>query len=270
MQKYLKNISAVVFLALFLPYTITLLANGRQGISREEEMSVREYWTLCRMMQEDYSWMEDGTLRLMAILYRTEYVRSGEKEAKEAAAFGNLCSEAYDRVYRAVEDTKGQVITIDGGYRELPYHAVSAGRTRDGRLLGDGYSYVLPAECPRDVESDVYLQVCSLTKEEFQTALGTESSLEQMSFERDDSGYVIRASDGENEWQGEALRTLLHLASSCFWTESADGGLKLTVKGRGHGFGISLYTADLMIQDGARINEIIQKFYRNAECITIP
>lgn len=52
--------------------------------------------------------------------------------------------------------------------------------------------------------------------------------------------------------------------------EESDDGIMVTVKGNGHGFGISLYTADCMVQEGAGLTEIIQKFYRDAECITIP
>ena len=44
---------------------------------------------------------------------------------------------------------------------------------------------------------------------------------------------------------------------------------RITVKGNGHGFGISLYTADRMIREGMSWEEVIQKFYENAECITL-
>ena len=42
MKNYLKNLVTVGFLALFLPYTITLLVNGRQGIHRESEWTELE------------------------------------------------------------------------------------------------------------------------------------------------------------------------------------------------------------------------------------
>ena len=44
----------------------------------------------------------------------------------------------------------------------------------------------------------------------------------------------------------------------------------MTVKGSGHGFGISLYTANRLVQEGQEAPEIFQKFYQDAKCITIP
>lgn len=82
MKRLVSNTAAVVFLVLFLPYTMTLLINGKQGIHREEELPVLEYQVLSCLMSGDHSWMEDGTLDLMAILYRTECVRTGEADRK--------------------------------------------------------------------------------------------------------------------------------------------------------------------------------------------
>ena len=82
MKKWMKSAAAVGFLVLFLPYTMTLLINGRQGIHREKELPQLEYQVLSCLLLEDYSWMEDGTLDLMAILYRTECLRT-QNEKKE-------------------------------------------------------------------------------------------------------------------------------------------------------------------------------------------
>lgn len=272
MKKNLKNIAAFVFLIMFLPYTMLLLVNGREGIHQEKSMSELEYQVLYELMREDYSWMDDRTLELMAILCRTDCVRKQiEPEAEFPAS--ELFGETYGRVYRAVQSTKGQVIVINGSYRELPYHAVSAGVTRDGVLLGDEYAYVLSVECPKDREADSYLQICYLTKEELREALGPDMDIswEDLVLERDHEEYVTRVSSPEKSWTGENFRSLLHLSSSCFWIEEgSDDSIRIMSKGNGHGFGISLYTADRMIQEGETVSGVIQKFYENAECITVP
>ncbi|MBS6396427.1 MAG: hypothetical protein KH452_04660 [Clostridiales bacterium] len=269
MKKWLKNIMAVAFLISFLPYTVTLLMNGREGIHQEERLSELEYRVLYELLKEDYSWMADGTLELMAILYRTECVRTQtDEELQEISE--SLYADSYERLYQAVERTRGQVITIGGEYRELPYHGISAGVTRNGTLLGEEFSYVNAVECPRDRESGSWLQRCRLTEEELEKALGKGVSAEGFTLERDSADYVTRVTCMDRTWQGENIRSLLHLNSSCFWLEPEEGAVWITVKGSGHGFGISLYTADCMIQEGAGITEIIQKFYQDAECITIP
>lgn len=273
MNRLIKNAAAFGFLILFLPYTMTLLMNGRQGIHREEELSSLEYQVLSCLMSEDYSWMEDETLELMAVLYRTECVRTGEQGKTEVRA--ELYEQNYDRMYDAAAKTEGQVIKVEGEYKELPYHAVSGGRTRDGVLLGAEYAYVLAADCPDDKESEDYLQICRTSREELGQMLDTELPehfLEDMVIERDGADYVSRVVIGDQEWQGEAFRSLLHLPSSSFRLEqdAAEDEIRITVKGSGHGFGISLYTADRMIRDGAELEEVIQKFYQDAVCITIP
>ena len=44
MKKYIQNIGAVLFLTLCLPYTMTLLMNGRDGIHTEQELPELEYF----------------------------------------------------------------------------------------------------------------------------------------------------------------------------------------------------------------------------------
>lgn len=268
MKHVLKNMMAVCFLMLMIPCTLTLLINGKQGIHREKQLSDLDCQVLYQMMQEDISWMEDGTLELLAVLLRTECVRS--QDAWEQIQEIHPYEELYERAYGAVQNTSGQVVVIDGEYRELPYHAVSAGRTREGTLLGEEYSYVLSVDCPEDLESKSYLKICYLTGDEIKDALGTETDPEALELRRDSAEYVTGLLGAENSWPGEQARTLLHLPSSCFWMDAQGERVRFTVKGVGHGFGISLYTADQMIRNGADKEEIFQKFYENAECITIP
>ena len=312
---------AGVFLATALPFTMILLINGRQGIHQEKQLDSVDYQVLQQMLDEDLSWMSDDTLKLLAVLYRTEALRVGEAPdsmiaeddsaastgavatsdpvstdpssgsantagtARENIPLAELYGEQYERVYTAVESTAGIAVTIDGECRELPFHKLSAGQTRDGQLLGDGYDYVLSAECREDKEAPDYVQICTLSMEEMLQALGVDSAgddsadgqaklqkitIDDFAFQRDSEGYVESVSLGDQTWTGEAFRTLLHFPSSCFWIKADDSRLTVTVKGIGHGFGISLYTADRRIREGTPWQDIFSCFYKNAQCITIP
>lgn len=269
MKKVLQNISAVCILALFLPYIITLFLNGRQGIHTEEKLPDLEYQVLHCLMQEDLSWMADETLELMAVLYRTEHVRTGTAQQMDRRSAW-LDRDAYSRLYDAVIHTRGQVIRIAGEYRELPYHMISAGRTRDGVALGEEFSYVMPTECPQDLQAEDYFALAYFQKEELQTALGSTFELSQLQINRDSSDYVTEVICKDAKWSGEEFRELLHLNSSCFRLQETERGIRAAVKGRGHGFGISLYTADRMLRAGDTIQAVLDRFYQDAECITIP
>lgn len=312
---------AGVFLATALPFTMILLINGRQGIHQEKQLDPVDYEVLQQMLAEDLSWMSDDTLKLLAVLYRTEELRVGEEQdsmiaeddstastgvaaasdpvstdlssgsanttgtARENIPLAELYGEQYERVYASVESTAGMAVTIDGEYRELPFHKLSAGQTRDGQLLGDGYDYVLSVECGEDKEASDYVQICTLSMEEMLQALGVDSAgddsadgqakpqkitIDDFAFQRDSEGYVESVSLGDQTWTGEAFRTLLHFPSSSFWIKADDSRLTVTVKGIGHGFGISLYTADRRIREGTPWQDIFSCFYKNAQCITIP
>lgn len=269
MKNGLKMLWSILFLAIFLPYTAILLMNGRQGVSREEKLPDREYQVLAGLLQEDLSWMDEETLCLMAVLIRTELVRTGTSVMEEP----QVRQTAYEAACDAVKKTCGKVITIDGEYRALPWHGISAGRTRAGILLGEEYSYIHAVECQEDRESEDYLRVFRMDRKTFLQILQGENTAhqewEKPELERDSSDYVTRVRLGDEMLQGESVRTLLHLPSSCFYVDDSEEILRITVKGNGHGFGISLYTADRMIREGMCWEEVIQKFYENAECITL-
>lgn len=267
----MKNILAVCFMILFLPYLITLVTSGRQGIGREEKLSEREYEVLETLLSEDLSWMDEQTLRLMAVLKRTEVVRQQETgisvvQETPSELYGDL----YNRVYEAVKETEGQIVTIGGEYRELPYHGISSGKTRDGSLLGDDYAYIKTVDCSLDSQAEEYLQFFYMEKTDFQKCLGQAGTEVFPVLERDAADYVNRMILGDTILQGEKARELLHLPSSCFFLEKDGGRIRITVKGSGHGFGISLYTAGRMMADGADLSDVFQQFYEDAECITLP
>ena len=310
MKNYVKMFLAGIFLATAFPFTMVLLLNGRQGIHKEKQLDPVDYQVLQQMLTEDLSWMSDDTLKLLAVLYRTEAFCVGESSAIEQLSLSELYGEPYGRIYQAIESTSGMAVTIDGEYRELPFHKLSVGHTRDGKLLGDSYDYVLSVECREDKEASDYVQICTLSMEEILRALGMDYTemadkdiagkddadsadeqakqqkitLDDFEFQRDSEGYVEAVSLGEQTWTGEAFRSLLHFPSSCFWmnaddttkTDKAgesgntDNRLTITIKGVGHGFGISLYTADRRIREGTPWQDIFSCFYKNAQCITIP
>ncbi len=268
MRSWIKRAGAIGIMALCLPYVVTFLMNS--GFPSEKRLPKLEYRVLEELLQEDLSWMDDGMLDVMAIWYRTELLRTGTVDDPSKEWTDSSFPEGYERLYQAVLRTQGQAAAFDGEYRELPYHAVSAGSTREGKLLGEDYAYVRQVKCPLDLEADGFFRVCRLKEEEIFQVFGKEVKPSELKIERDASGYVLWASDGEQQWQGEQLRELLHLSSSCFYLEACEDGIRVASQGSGHGFGMSLYTANRMALEGAGCTEIFQKFYEGVECITVP
>lgn len=179
-----------------------------------------------------------------------------------------------EEMLQAVEETQGQVLTFDGALVQAPYHAVSSGSTRSGEEagLGEQYSWLTAVDSRQDVESEWYLSV-ELAEPEtvrvcisgaYPEALTEEELMGQIEIlSRDGSGYVTKVRAGNQEMTGEKFRSILNLASSCFYLEENGGKIRITTKGLGHGLGLSLYGAGCMAEAGADYQEILQYYFEN-------
>lgn len=163
-----------------------------------------------------------------------------------------------EKVQRAVSATEGRILTINGLPVDLPYHAVSAGKTRSGQVLGEGYSYLESVDCATDVEAADYLSIQILSLREL-PEIRT----------RDDAGYVTELSLGEELLAGEEFRSRFGLNSSSFTLEQTEDGIRAVTKGLGHGLGLSMYQANRQAADGKTYLEILSYFYKNVECISL-
>ena len=80
-----------------------------------------------------------------------------------------------------------------------------------------------------------------------------------------DSNRVKTVKFGNHEISGVETRTLLGLKSTNFQITREDGKVKFTVKGYGHGVGMSQTGADTMAKQGSSYEDIIKHFYVGVE-----
>ena len=83
--------------------------------------------------------------------------------------------------------------------------------------------------------------------------------------EWDSSGYVRKMRIGETICTGDQFRDALKLPASSFSFYESPHGLKIATVGKGHGFGMSQWTAQEMAKDGKNYEEILQYFYEGTE-----
>ncbi len=79
--------------------------------------------------------------------------------------------------------------------------------------------------------------------------------------ELDDSGRVANITLGNVKIKGTEIRELFSLRSTAFTLEYTDGKFIFTVKGFGHGVGMSQYGAKLMAERGESYAEILAHYY---------
>lgn len=268
-------------LFLVLPGVIMFLfqKNTRQLLDGEENLE----WYLPGMLYEVTTpEMDTETLKAQAVIMRSNLNRSladGEAAYDEIrekySVIGRKQETAskdfYHRLVNACEKTKGEVVTYEGEICYCPFFYASNGTTREAfSFFEDGsYPYLIAKPSHRDEESSAYLSYHHFSMEEFSQAM---NELSEFTFEnqievieRDQSDYITWIKVGDAMVGGEVFRNRLGLSSACFSIEQKDEGIRITCKGRGHGFGFSQYGANAMAVDGKDYKELLSYYFHNIE-----
>lgn len=164
----------------------------------------------------------------------------------------------YKKVEEAVKETKGIIITYQENPIEGIYHAMSGGKTRNGAdiLQGDNYKWLESVLCEKNVESDDFLQVVSVSKKRIQTL-----SIKT----RDEAGYVTSVICNGEKMTGEKFREKYELASANFVFEEKNGEFVITTKGMGHGLGMDQYYGNYLAKNQNNYTEILDYFFKNTK-----
>ncbi|HCR84167.1 SpoIID/LytB domain-containing protein [Muricomes intestini] len=258
--------------------------------SKEKALEVPwdEYFTgvLAKEMPAAY---EMEALKAQAVLIRTHlyqmldssedkiledsYLSSKELEKK----WGAKKYDTYQaKLKKAMDETSNEVLYYNDTYAMVPFHQSSNGKTRNGQeVLGSAdYPYLVVRDCPEDKKAEDEMHVYSLGYKEIQSkcqpflvAVDKESAEKTYQFsdfeiqEYDSAGYVSKLRIGDTVCSGEQFREALSLSSSSFTLQEADGGLRITTVGVGHGLGMSQWTANEMAKQGKSYEEILQNFF---------
>ena len=81
----------------------------------------------------------------------------------------------------------------------------------------------------------------------------------------DSAGYVMEIQIGNQAFQGERIKEVLDLPSSCFSVQSSQGEVRFLCKGIGHGMGMSQYTAHNLALEGKNYEQILGYFFPDME-----
>ena len=84
---------------------------------------------------------------------------------------------------------------------------------------------------------------------------------ENTNIEKDSSEYAVSVKIFETGISGEDFANALNVDSSNITLEYIDDKIKITTKGKGHGFGLSMNQAEKYAEQGMGYEEILKKFY---------
>lgn len=265
----------------------------------EEADGVTEMkWTdyLAGILAEEVS--EDcqtETMKAQAVLIRTQIYRTLENSEDKILADSYLSREEmedkwgaenygkyYEKYIRAVEETDDTVVMYNDTYAWTPFHQSSSGMTRSAaEVLGSNdYPYIAVRECPLDKEAAKeiqtftfsYVDIQKLCRDFLVAEQDGEKAAQGYAFEDfeikayDSAGYVSELRIGNTVCTGDQFRDALSLPSSAFsFSEDGDDRVKITTTGKGHGMGMSIWTADQMAKEGKTYEEILAFFFEGTE-----
>ncbi|MCI8650263.1 MAG: stage II sporulation protein D [Anaerotruncus sp.] len=193
--------------------------------------------------------------------------------------YGKLADAYWKTICEAADAVTGYVMAYEGEAIVAAYHSMSSGLTEDAANVWMGSKpYLVPVESPGDQLAPDYCTTVNFTADQMLQAihtvypdveLGADPSDWIAVTERSQGGYVTAVQVGDLLLHGKDLRTLLDLRSSDFEVNWGGGQFTFTVKGYGHGVGLSQYGADYMARQGATFDEILLHYYPGATLCAI-
>lgn len=228
-----------------------------------------------------YGQLEDMWFRS----YRMEHPKSID------GMLGNLTGLGKSRIFKnnrdyldmIMEKTDGKVLRKNGKVILPLYHGISSGLTRSGSdILGSDYSYLKSVSCSSDIREENYIGVQYVTIQQLWEKLkaygivpykgqkelsptGDTDLQEWMKLiecsAADAAGYVSWIKIGDTKIAAEDFVVALHLKSNAMEIGTYEKGIRITTRGEGHGFGMSLTYAKKLAAQGKEWQEILKTFY---------
>lgn len=175
------------------------------------------------------------------------------------------------------------------------YHEVSIGKTASAKeILGEDISYLQSVESSQDVEAKHYMNIVSYTwqelkernsgagEKESQSGGDVQKKTEKESDnntetqdtavdisvkESTENGFVKQFSVGGTTYTGDEAMKCFNLASTNFYVEGVEGGVRFICLGKGNCLGVSLYGANRMALEGKKMDEIIKYYYKGVSVV---
>lgn len=175
----------------------------------------------------------------------------------------------YEKIKKAVNETKGEILTYDGKPISATYFSTSNGYTEDaGDYWENDVPYLKSVESPWDIGTPKYYNEKKISVEEFERKLKVTLPKSQeigKIIERTKGKRVAKVSINGKIFTGKEIREQLGLNSTDFTWERKGNQIIIKTKGNGHGVGMSQYGANGMALEGKSYKQIIKHYYKGVE-----
>lgn len=253
-----------IFLLLTLPYLVTVFVNGPEAVSVNKTTDMENILPIILRGQISPEHQIE-TIEAQAVIARSNFMRKIQEQKDTGSILREISNNVKQngRVLKipevcyetAVKNTQGQILTVDGELKLVPYHEISAGETRDGEAAfhDPQYAYLKSVDSSADKDATEYLNSTYVSEQQLPKDLTI--SL------RDKSGYVQSLMADENILEGTAFASGMGIASPAFSMQKLDDRMRFLSKGKGHGLGFSQYGGDALAKEGKTWQEILHIYF---------
>lgn len=253
-----------IFLLLTLPYLVTVFVNGPEAVSVNKTTDMENILPIILRGQISPEHQIE-TIEAQAVIARSNFMRKIQEQKDTGSILREISNNVKQngRVWKipevcyetAVKNTQGQILTVDGELKLVPYHEISVGETRDGEeaFHDPQYVYLKSVDSSADKDATEYLNSTYVSEQQLPKDLTI--SL------RDKSGYVQSLMADENILEGTAFASGMGIASPAFSMQKLDDRMRFLSKGKGHGLGFSQYGGDALAKEGKTWQEILHIYF---------
>ena len=242
-----------------------------------QALAANTYAIRCKLEQEK---KPDKALKGADFSADPDNWRGYVTKAQAEERFGNKFDVYWGKICEGADLGSGYVAVYEDEPIVAAYHSLSAGKTEAASNVWQGNApYLLPAESFGDTLAEGYETTAVFTPQEVKKRLQKENAAVDLTdndyenwfetTEYSDSGYVLDILCGGQRFSGIDLRRIFELRSSNFDISYEKSGFTFSVRGYGHGVGLSQYGADYMARQGADFKEIIEHYYTGCELRTV-
>lgn len=197
------------------------------------------------------------------------YISKKDAEKK----WGKNASEYLKKCKNAVEATRGLIAQHDGKPIKAVFHAYASGKTENAAdVWGTEVSYLQSVESPGDLTAPKYSTSVSVSYKDFYDKMTSEHKCDFTKGIFDtitytEGGSVDEIIIGGVKFTGAEIRKIFGLRSACFSVSQEGENIVFSVKGYGHGVGMSQYGANYYAEKGLNYEEILKKYYSGIEIV---
>ncbi|MGB9804338.1 stage II sporulation protein D [Desulfofundulus sp.] len=190
--------------------------------------------------------------------------------------------EYYYKIKRAVDETRGLVITYKGQLIDPAYHASCGGRGTESAsaVWAVDVPYLVGVPCPYDEDPEP-VRTVSLPLARVDRALGVHLEALPVTAGGHGAGNVVEVLErtptgrpktvriGEKKMTAVVVRDLLGLRSTDFTMQLKGDQVEITTRGYGHAVGMCQYGAKGLAEHGYTFDRILKHYYTGVEITRI-